>query len=403
MSGENVKPQAEPPEVELRIRNAADLEKAVLSEDIGTRLAVLKAVGENPASALRYGKHNGRDLIDVLIDQVTVLSNSSLRQVMFSVLALLPGERVKQTLIKELHLGNDPACLESAGQRLAGEEPEERLRIFEPFLMQDENPAKARQAACALAGLEGLSPAQRLRVALVGPDGDYEPPRLDAENWGLWEGALTSEHAEYARSLVRRQGKGAFDELKRRWEELDLDTSAWLLDWGSSEFPLETVELLARALDQGPGETAQKALDCVTRYEQAGGLFAGAAAKWAGHSDPRLRRAAIAAGARVDLLALAKGDADEPVRLAAIKRLGFEKSASHAGLLAELLGDGSWRVRAAASQALGNLGGQGAEMARQVLKYGDQAARIAAAQALLAMDQDNWSTDQLQDAGAALT
>jgi HEAT repeat protein len=375
----------------------------MLDDDIGTRLAVLKAVGENPQAALRYGKHNGRDLIDVLIDQVTVLSNSSLRQVMFSVLALLPGERVKQTLIKELHLGNDQACLESAGQRLAGEEPEERLRIFEPFLMQDENPAKARQAACALAGLEGLSPSQRLRVALVGPEGDYEPPRLDAEGWQLWAGALTGEHAEYARSLVRRQGKGAFNELKRRWEELDQDNRGWLLDWGSSELPLETVELLARALEQGPEETALKALDCVTRYEQAGGLFADAAAKWAGHGDPRLRRAAIAAGARVDLAALAQNEPDEAVRLAAIKRLGSENGASHAELLAELLGDGSWRVRAAASQALGNLGGRGAELARQVLKSGNQPARIAAAQALLAMDQENWSTGQLQDAGATLT
>jgi hypothetical protein len=399
LSQENTQQTTGQPEAELRIKSAADLEKAVLAEDISVRLAVLKAVGENPQAALRYGKHNGRDIIDVMIDQVTVLDNSSLRQVMFSVLALLPGERVKQTLIKELHLGNDPACLEAASRRLAEEEPDERRRIFEPFLMQDEETVKARQAALALAGLEDLNPAQRLRVALVGADGEYEPPALDAAQWELWAETLTGAHAEYARYLARRQGRPAFQELKRRWKGLDQETKIWLLAWGAEEFAMDTVEIMAQALEQGPEYVTLKALELVPCYEQASGLFAAAVTKWADHADVSLRRAAIAAGAQTDLAAVARDDADESVRLAAINRLG----AAEAELLAELMGDDSWRVRSAAAQALCSLGGQGASLARKVMKSGNQPARIAAAQALLAMDQDNWLADQLQDAGAALT
>ena len=389
----------EQPATELRIKSAADLENAVLAEDLGTRLAVLKAVGENPAAALRYGKHNGRDLIDVMIDQVNTLSNSSLRQLMFSVLALMPGERIKQTLIKELHLGGDPASIEAAARRLAEEEPEERRRIFEPFLMQDESPAKAREAALALADLVSLNPAERLRVALLGSDGDYEPPQLDAEHWELWAEALAGAHAEYARSLAQRQGKPAFQELKSRWTELFRETKCWLLDWGAEEFAMETVELIAQSLDQGPDDLALKALECVPGYQQAAGLFTDAVTKWAGHGDQSLRRAAIEAGAQVALAAIARDDADEMVRLAAINRLGAEE----AELLAELMSDDSWRVRSAAAQVLSRLGEQGACLARKVLNSGTQPARIAAAQALLAMDQENWITDQLQDAGAGLT
>lgn len=397
---------AEQPQAELRIKSAADLERALSAEDIGTRLAILKAVGENPGAALRYGKHNGRDAIDVMIDQVNTMSNSSLRQVVFSVLALLPGERVKQELIKEFCLGTDPACLEAAARRLTGEEPDERRRIFGPFLMQDEKPAKAREAARAMAGLEDLSPAERLRVALLGPDGDYAAPELNRENWQPWAEALEGAHAEYARSLAERQGRTAFQELKKRWPELDRGNQAWLLDWGTADFALEAVDLLAQALQEGTEgpalELALKALLCVPRYDQAAGLFVEAVTPWTEHPDPALRRAAIAAGARADLAKLAREDGDETMRLIAINRLGADGGTAAAELLAALMGDGSWRVRAAASRALAGLGDKGGLAARQVISSGNQEARAAAAQALLAMGQDEWLQDQMQKAGAAL-
>lgn len=386
---------AEQPQAELRIKNAADLERALNAEDIATRLAVLKAVGENPQAALRYGKHNGRDLIDVLIDQVNTMSGSSLRQVVFSVLALMPGERVKQELIKEFCLGGDPACLEAAGTRLAGEAADEKRRIFGPFLMQDDNQAKAREAAKAMTDIPDLSTAERLRVALLGPDGDFEPPTLDAANWQVWSEALNGPHTEYARSLAQRQGKQAFNELKRRWSELSPDNKAWLLEWGAAEFALEAVELMSLALAEGPEEAALTALQCVPGYKEAAGLFAEAAAQWAAHPDQRLRRAAVAAGAQADLAALARDASDEALQLIAINRLGADGGADQAGVLAELLGDGSWRVRAAAAGALSMMGEAGAGAARRVLQSGTQDARAAAAQALLAMEQDEWLKEQI--------
>jgi hypothetical protein len=386
------------PTAELRIKSAADLEQAVISEDIGTRLAVLKAVGENPQAALRYGKHNGRDLIDVMIDQVNTLNNSSLRMVVLSVLALLPGERVKQAMIKEFHLSNNAECIKASAKRLAQEEPEERRRIFTPFLMQDESPVKAREAAKALADLDELNQAERLRVALVGPDAEFAMPELNPENWELWQTALTGLHAEYARQLVQRQGREAFQELKARWPELDLDSRVWLLRWGVVEFALESVELVSLALEQGPDELALIALECVPSYDQASGLFNRAVEKWAGHEDRRIRRAAIAAGAQVDLAGLARSESDEEIRLAAINRLGYD--AEHAGFLAGLLSDDSWRVRAMASQVLGRMGEDGVEEARKVLENGGQQAKTAAVQALLAMGQDDWLKDYFKDARA---
>jgi hypothetical protein len=386
----------EQPQVELRIKSAADLERALSAEDLATRLAVLKAVGDNPQAALRYGKHNGRDLIDVLIEQVNTMSGSSLRQVVFSVLALMPGERVKQELIKEFCLGADPACLEAAGTRLAGEAADEKRRIFGPFLMQDDNQAKAREAAKAMADVPDLSPDERLRVALLGADGEFEPPALDAANWKPWAEALNGgPHAEYARSLAQRQGRPAFAELKRHWPELSSDGKAWLLEWGANEFALEAVELMSLALAEGPEEAVLKALQCVPRYKEAAGLFAEAATQWVAHPDQRLRRAAVAAGARADLGGLAQDASDEALQLIAINRLGADGGAVQAGILAGLLDHGSWRVRAAAASALSMMGEAGAGAARRVLQSGTQEARAAAAQALLAMEQDEWLRDQI--------
>jgi hypothetical protein len=383
---------------ELRIRNAADLERAVQAEDIGTRLAVLKAIGDNPQAALRYGKHNGRDLIDVMIDQVNTLTNSSLRLMVLSVLSLLPGERVKQAMIKELHFSQDMESIKVAAKRLVQEEPEERRRIFAPFLMQDDSPFKAREAAKAMMDLDELDQAERMRIALVGPDSEFAMPGLNQDNWQLWQEALQGLHAEYARELAKRQGRGAFRILKERHLELDLDSRAWLLRWGVVEFAMDSVDLVSTALEQGPDKLALIALECVPSYDQAATLFCGAVQEWAEHEDNRMRRAAIAAGAQVDLTGLAGGDPDEAIRVEAIKRLGYE--AGHASFLADLLEDDSWRVRAAAAQVLGRMGDDGAEAAREVLEKGSQQAKIAAVQALMALGHEEWLKDYFRNARA---
>ncbi|KMY67434.1 hypothetical protein AAU61_11405 [Desulfocarbo indianensis] len=385
---------------ELRIRSAADLERALESPDIAVRLAVLKAVGENARAAMRYGKHQGRDLVDVLIDQVNTLDNSSLRQAAFTVLSLLPGQRVKEALIKELHFSGEPEAIMAAGRRLAQEEPQERRRIFLPFLMQDDDPVKARQAALALADLADLTPEERLRAALLGTDPAYEPPALDSGTWPCWREALRGIHAEYARQLAQRQGGQAFRELKGRWPELDLASKTWLLTWGSREFALDTVELLAQALEQGPEDLALAALRCVPRYHLAAGLFSQAVEPWARHDDPRLKRAAIRAGAKgVDLIALAKAEPYEGLRLAAVERLGREGEASSVEVLAELLAAESWRVRSAAAQALIGLGEKGLGAARRVMEQGPPSAKAAAAQVLIGQGQEEWLAQGMEKAG----
>lgn len=385
---------------ELRIRSAADLERALESPDIAVRLAVLKAVGENAQAAMRYGKHQGRDLVDVLMDQVNTLDNSSLRQAALTVLSLLPGQRVKEALIKELHLSGEPEAIMAAGRRLAEEEPEERRRIFLPFLMQDDDPIKARQAAVALADLADLTPEERLRVALLGTDPAYEPTALEDGTWPFWREALSGIHAEYARQLAQRQGSQAFRELKRRWPELDLANKAWLLTWGSREFALDTVELLARALEQGPEDLALAALQCVPRYHLAAGLFSQAVEPWARHVDPRLRRAAVRAGAKgVDLIALAKAESDEGLRLAAVERLSREGEAGAVEILAELLAAESWRVRSAAAQGLSGLGEKGLDAARRVMEQGSRSARAAAAQVLISQGQEEWLAQGMEKTG----
>ena len=383
------------PVVELRIRCAADLAQALNSPDTAVRLQVLAAVASQPQAALRYGKHQGRDLIDLLIDQANTLAESTLRQAVLRTLAMLPGRRVREALKKELYLSRDPGVVEAAASRLAQEEPAVVRDIFALLLMQDEAPHQARAAALAMADLEDLSPEENLRLALLGPGLEDRAPLLDDRSWPLWQKALAGPHRDYARRLLERQGEPCFGFLKSCWEELALPERAWLLEWGAEAHQMEAVEIMGRALRQGPDELARKALELVPSFGGAAGLFAQAATPWASHRDPYIRAAAIRAGAQVEPADLIGEEEAEPVRLAALERLAAGGGPGAAEHLAALLEDPSWRVRAAAAAGLARLDEPARTLLKQAAQSGPAPARAAAAGALLQLGEDRWLQENL--------
>ncbi len=383
------------PVVELRIRCAADLAKALNSPDAAVRLQVLAAVASQPQAALRYGKHQGRDLIDLLIDQANTLEESTLRQAVLRTLARLPGRRVREALKKELYLTRDPRMVEVAASRLAREEPEVIRDIFALLLRQDEAPHQARAAALAMAGLEDLSPEENLRLALLGPGLEDRAPLLDDRSWPLWQKALAGPHRDFARRLLQDQGEDSFRYLRSRWAELPAPDRSWLLDWGAAAHQMEAVEIMGRALREGPDELARKALELVPAFGGAATLFAQAATPWATHRHPDIRAAAIRAGARVEPADLIGEEEAEPVRLAALERLAAGGGSGAAERLAALLEDPSWRVRAAAASGLARLGEPARILLKQAAKSGPAPARTAAAGALLDLGEDRWLQENL--------
>jgi hypothetical protein len=381
---------------ELRIRSAADLEAALFSPDFGVRLHVLAAAASQPEAALRYGKHRGRDFIDLLIDQVHTLDESTLRQAVLRTLAMLPGRRVREALKKELYLTRDPSATETIAARLAREEPAQVREIFAPLLMQDDQPSKARAAALAMAGLDDLSPAERLRLALLGPGLEDRAPALDADSRPLWQEALDGPHRDFARRLLERQGEAAFCFLKSRWAETPTEDRAWLLAWGAARHQMDAVEIMAQALREGPDDLALKALELAPCFGGAAGLFAEAASTWADHPAPAIRAAALRAGADgVDPAELAGDQEPEIVRLAALERLGADGGPRAASVLASLLEDSSWRVRAAAAAGLARLGEPAKPLLKQSAENGSPPARVAAAGTLLELGEDQWLKDNL--------
>ena len=68
-SGAQVEEQPQAAGPQFHVRCARELFEALESPDGGTRLAALHAVQKAPETALSFGLHGKRDLVDVLLSQ----------------------------------------------------------------------------------------------------------------------------------------------------------------------------------------------------------------------------------------------------------------------------------------------------------------------------------------------
>jgi HEAT repeat protein len=382
---------------ELHIRSARDIFEALYASDIGVRLAMLQSITEYPDKVLAYGPYNGRDLIEELADQVNRAKTSTERTLLLGALAGFDDARVVALLEKEIFISQDIEAILIAANRLRREPEATRREIFTRLLGRKDSVVHQRVAANALAEFEDLTPEQQIQVALLAGVDFTPPPLLNQATHTLWMQALEGPRRRRARKCLQNQGEPTFRYIRSYWDDLNLDTKSWLVEWGAREFPVFTVELLSRALESDSEPMILTSLSCIAAMGEAGSMFRPMLLQFKEHKSNAVRLAAIRAGLTgLDWREALSEEEDLSVRLAILRRLIHEHGAEAAPELLNLLEDRDWRIRAAATEGLIQCGGETViEQAKSLIDHPREPVRLAAVQVLIGLGLEDWLEEKI--------
>lgn len=372
----------EQPVYELKLATAQDFLAALRAPDMGLRLATLSAIYQNPESALAFGAVDGRDLIDELIDILAAEQPSLVRLTAVAALFSLNDQRAFEHACRMFQTETDLEVMLMIGHRIGSETNQVVLEYFLPFLNDTSDRNHQRIAARMLAGRDGLSPYERLQVALLAGESGAQPPRLASDTLQIWLDALQGAFCDDARGFLRVFGEEPFCLLKENWNRLDPAAKAWLLSWGGASFPEQSVDLIITALSEGDRDVQRAAFKSILEYENSE-VFQTVLDKIVLDGlDTSWTAAAILAGVPViNHQCRIFNEKDPDVRIALIYSLARKHTA--AGNLVKLLEDEDWRIRAAATDVLVSMGDESIDAVSTVLSHENVALRTAASQVLI--------------------
>ena len=358
--------EQEPP---VRIRCAEDLFRVLSEGSLFAQMAVLRDILQEPVRAIKLGRYEGEDLVDLLIRLVPE-SAGPVRQAQTLCLMSFQDPRTTEFMAGEFARCRDAAMVLRLAQRLTIEKGPE---FFLPFLW---SPKAAQALAAARICHSGpLTAAEQLRVALV-LDADFAPPPVGAQTLDVWLTELQGPHRLRTRELA--EAAGALP-LWEGWDALATEEREWLLtvterqDWQLAR--TRTEKLLAA------GETAPFLLAAAVRLELE--LPAGL---WQSPTS-EVRALALAAGQADAELARFLTDETPLVEVvAAVPRCPRT-------LLLSLLLDSRWQVRAEAVKALAAQE-PALEKVRPLALSETLETRVAAVELLLQWGDDEWLAEQ---------
>ena len=380
------------------ITSAAKLHAALTAPDAETRLGTLEAVVADPKTALTFGLHADRDLIDVLLSQARATPVAAEWLTLVNALAVFSDPRVAAFFTGVLTEHADPSVLFLASDYLATRRARIPRATLEQLLLQNDSPARARAAAPLMMGIGVRTPAERLRVALLS-DGDEAPPFAKAIDAYLAE--LRGPFVHDARTALIAQGDEAASALFTRWAALDNATQRWLVEWSIATLLANSVhEVIERVVASNDDALLRMALTGIAeRSDISLTTSAEVLAQWMRHSDPAIRRAAILKNAAPfawrSLVEIIDTDVDASVRAAATWRLSADFNARALPQLLEALGDEDWQVRAAAVEGLVAVGSDARSDVRALIHDARMPVRAAAVAVLLGLGDDAWLSEQL--------
>jgi len=381
------------------ITSAAKLHAALTAPDAETRLGTLEAVVADPKTALTFGLHADRDLIDVLLDQARSTPLAAEWLTLVNALAVFSDPRVAAFFTGVLAEHVDPSVLFLASDYLATRRARIPRATLEQLLLQNDSPARARAAAPLMMGIGVRTPAERLRVALLCEGAGKAPPFANAADPYLAE--LRGPFLHDARAALIAQGDDAATALFTYWPALDDATREWLIEWSIATLPSSAIDsIVQRVVDSNDDRLLRAALLRVAeRSDVSITRSAEVLAHWLRHRDPGIRRAAVlkcappfALGRLVEII---DTDVDASVRAAALWRLAIDFNARALPQLLNALGDEDWQVRAAAVEGLIDVGVDARSNVRALVHDARLPVRAAAVDVLLGLRDDAWLAEHL--------
>ena len=383
----------------VEITSAAKLHAALTAPDAETRLGTLEAVVADPKTALTFGLHADRDLIDVLLHQARSTPVAAEWLTLVNALAVFSDPRVVAFFTCVLAEHCEPSVLFLASDYLATRRARIPRATLEQLLLQNDSPARARATAPLMMGIGVRTPAERLRVALLCEGAGKAPPFANAIDAYLAE--LRGPFLQDARAALIAQDDDAATALFAYWAALDNATKEWLIEWSIATLPASAIdEVIERVVDSNDEGLLRIALLRVAeRPDVSITPSAEVLAHWLRHRDPGIRRAAIlksaAPFALQRLVAIIDTDVDAGVGAAATWRLTVDFNARALPQLLNALGDEDWQVRAAAVEGLVAVGDDVRTDVRSLVHDARLPVRVAAVDVLLGLGDDAWLAEHL--------
>ena len=340
---------------QISVKNASDLFNALGHSRVEVRLAILKSVVENPARALALGPDEGEELPQRLVEMLCSSAGPE-RQLVVMALCLFKTDTTTEALMEEFTTSRDAGSLFAMARRLFGEHRDS----LESFLWDAPTSPQARAVAALIGDDEELSPALRLRVALLTVQ-PFSAPSLDEEHVSLWMKELSGPLASSARnSLVGHQAP-----LSLLWEHRE-ELSAGNLEW--------LVEQICQRGEEDCAEVLRWCLETDGLWERA--------YLWSVRLGLKLetdRDLLNASDPMVCVTAISRGEAD--------------------GKLEQFLTSSDWMLRRAAVLRLAELKPDNLDGLKELALSSVLETRVAACETLRLLGQVEWLEDQVLLAG----
>ena len=231
---------------QVRIRSVADLAPLLNSSYPAYRATALSSILENPDKALQLAKHEGKDVIDVLIDILGRSIPRGDRIAMISVIGQFDDPRVDRIFRTVLLEEDDDEFLHLAARFARERELEIDRAALLIMLRSDTSMSKVRIAAELLVNQQHIETEDAIRIAAFSP-GTCEFPELTDSTIDAWLSQLQGPYAEYLCRVMEQRGP-AVDRWILFWSALGTDLRIWLVQRACyAQPPLEDVVLLGLA------------------------------------------------------------------------------------------------------------------------------------------------------------
>lgn len=359
----------------IRIATAAELFEVLNEGPMEAQVGVLRSILQDPKRPLSLGKHEGEDIVDLLLRLIS-RSSGGLKRLQLTCLSCYRDPRTTDFLAQEFSRTEDAAAVLHLGRRLAMEKSAD---FFREFLWTDKA-AQALAASRVLTENEELSPRERLRVAIIS-DQPYDPPPMSPDTLDLWIAELNGHFRRRTRELAEKQSERVLY-LWERWSELAGEEKEWLLKLTAKLNPSLARQRLGSLLKEQNVELAL--------VQQALALEMDLPPELLQSKYDRVRAVAVAQG-------LAGNRTEEYLSknsslFEAVAAVAWCKTET----LLELLADPRWQVRAAATNALAVGDEPPISALRRKATSGFLGEKVAAIEVLRRVGDDEWLTLQVE-------
>jgi hypothetical protein len=418
---------------QLCLRSARALFEALAAGAAPVRLSALQAVRFSPVTALSFGLYDGRDVIDVLLQQAQRWRGTMEWLSWIGALAAFRDVRVVRLFVSLLSREDHGDLLFALAEYLR-KEPAEALRpLLAPALMQNECASRARavahvlqsnsrktgagssapsqeQRSCspasprksapfALAGACGGCAGEQLRIQLLESSGEVRLP-LFSEEPAAWLAELDGLFQWEARAVLRAQGPATLAALAAHWEEFSTNNGAWLLEWAANDDPALATDLMRKALSAGPCQLAATALTAASKLPETPGDLSGFAVPFLSDGNELVRRAAVLCCCDLDFGAFFETESSILVKQACLAKLAKTRGVAAIPELLRHLRSADWRIRAAAADALLFLGPAAVRAAIELVPVAGEPVRTAVARMVASCADEDLLAAYLTACGA---